>query len=264
MQERHVNRSRYFNEQSITTEKYVIPYIEEVKTICCRMNVLEIGCGEGGNLVPFIKRNCKVTGIDLSEKKIDNAKIFLKEFMDDDKDIELFLEDIYEHDFSEEYDIIIMRDVIEHIPEQSKLMKFIKSILKDDGLVFIAFPPWHNPFGGHQQICNNKILSHLPYYHILPVPLYKALLKAGKEPSDKIESLLEIKETGISINRFLSILKSEDYRIKKLDYYFINPNYEVKFGLTPRLQTGLVASIPFLRDFLTTSVYAIISKKSEK
>ncbi len=264
MQERHVNRSRYFNEQAITTEKYVIPYIEDIRTISSSMNVLEIGCGEGGNLVPFIKRDCRVTGIDLSIKKIENARIFLQEFMDDDKEIELYLEDIYKHEFDEKYDIIIMRDVIEHIPDQSRLMKFLKSILKDDGLIFIAFPPWNNPFGGHQQICNNKVLSHLPYYHILPIPLYKAVLKAGKEPSEKIESLMEIKETGISINRFLKILKSENYRVKKLDYYFINPNYEVKFGLTPRMQSGFIASIPFLRDFLTTSVYAIVSMKSEK
>ena len=259
MQERHVNRSRYFNEQSITTEKYVIPYIEQIKPVKTGMNVLEIGCGEGGNLVPFIKRDCKVTGIDLSEKKIRNAEIFLEEFMEENKNVNLFLKDIYKHEFHENFDLIFMRDVIEHIPDQEKLMKFLKTILKKDGLIFIAFPPWNNPFGGHQQICNNKILSHLPYYHILPAPLYQSLLKAGGESEEKITSLLEIKDTGISINRFLKIVKNQSYKIHKLDYYFINPNYEVKFGLTPRKQSSLIAAIPYLRDFLTTSLYALLS-----
>ncbi len=46
MQERHSNRERYFNEQSLTTEKYVIPYINTVFPVNLAMTVAEIGCGE--------------------------------------------------------------------------------------------------------------------------------------------------------------------------------------------------------------------------
>ena len=49
MQERHSDRERYFDEQARTTEKYYIPYIRK----CCPelpQEVLEVGCGEGGNL----------------------------------------------------------------------------------------------------------------------------------------------------------------------------------------------------------------------
>ena len=45
MQERHLNRLLYFNEQAQTTELYVIPYIQEVFPLHDGLRVLEIGCG---------------------------------------------------------------------------------------------------------------------------------------------------------------------------------------------------------------------------
>ena len=56
MQERHRNRKLYFDEQVQTTERYVIPYIEAVYPLHEGLRVLEIGCGEGGNLKPFLDR----------------------------------------------------------------------------------------------------------------------------------------------------------------------------------------------------------------
>ena len=78
MHERQTNRAKYFQEQVYTTEKYVIPYIQQVKPVDASTKVLEIGCGEGGNLKPFLDMGCVVTGIDLSEYKIGNAHTFFE------------------------------------------------------------------------------------------------------------------------------------------------------------------------------------------
>ena len=34
------------------------------------MNILEIGCGDGGNLLPFNELGCNTTGVDLSAGRI--------------------------------------------------------------------------------------------------------------------------------------------------------------------------------------------------
>ena len=74
MQKRHLDRKLYFEEQSITTRDYVIPYISQHLQLKRGMRVLEIGCGEGGNMPPFLEIGCTVVGIDILESKIEKAR----------------------------------------------------------------------------------------------------------------------------------------------------------------------------------------------
>lgn len=262
MQKRHLDRALYFKEQGITTQKYVIPYIEKHKTVDKNLRVLEIGCGEGGNLKPFIDMGCVSMGIDLNKKQIAEAKRFYANHPNE-ANVTFLDQDIYEADLDKvgKYDLIIMRDVIEHIHNQERFFGFMKNFLKKDGIVFIGFPPWYMPFGGHQQICKSKFLSSLPYYHILPTPVYKGILNVFNEPQHKVDILLEIKETGISIERIRGIIEQEGYDVLDETMYLINPNYETKFGLTPRKQLGLLGSIPFFRNVLSTCCYYLLKMK---
>lgn len=259
MQERHTNRTRYFKEQKITTEKYVIPFIKEVVNINQDTTVLEVGCGEGGNLLPFMLLGCKkIVGVDISKGKIDNAREYFSKFKNNNY-IELINDDIYNINDIGLFDIIIIRDVLEHIHNQNRFMHFIKNFIKSNSRIFIGFPPWYNPFGGHQQICESKILSKTPFFHILPKFIYVFILKVFGESNTKVNNLIEIKQTGISIERFEKILKKENYKKDKRIFYFISPNYKTKFNLTPRKAGILISSIPFVRNFFITTNFYLIS-----
>jgi SAM-dependent methyltransferase len=259
MQERHIDREQYFQEQGYTTMKYVIPFIREVFPLTENSSVLEIGCGEGGNLTPFLEMGCSVTGIDISESKIRKAADFLAQ-PEYQSRLRLVADDIYNiHDPSLKADLIMMRDVIEHIHDQERFMEFLKRFLNPGGVVFFAFPPWYNPFGGHQQICRSRILSRMPYFHLFPAFIYVGILKLFGESRGTIDALLEMKGTGISIERFQRILRKEQYKIKKIRHYLINPNYEIKFRLRPRKQVRFITFLPFIRDLLTTASYYLVS-----
>lgn len=260
MQKRHKNKLQYFDEQALTTQKFVIPFISDLIKIDSKSCILEIGCGEAGNLKPFVDMGCNCTGIDISCSRIKMAEEFYKDHVNR-QNLNLICEDIYKVNPDKKYDVIIMRDVIEHIPNQKKFMGFVKAFLKPDGKFFLAFPPWQNPFGGHQQVCKGRILSKLPWYHLLPKGLYISLLKWMGESEGTITALLEIKDTGISIERFERILKHENYKTDKRVFWFINPNYETKFGLKPRKQSQIIAFIPWIRNFFTTAMYYVISKQ---
>jgi len=261
MQKRHQNRIQYFEEQRYTTSKYVIPVLNEFSRINPGTSIFEIGCGEGGNLEPFLDMGCKVTGVDLSAYKIELARSFF-DGHPNRQNLTLLCDDIYKLDpVSYQFDIIIMRDVIEHIHDQQKFMYFVKPFLKPESVLFLAFPPWQNPFGGHQQVCRSSLLSKLPYFHLLPVSLYRRVLHAGGENEATITNLLEVKETGLTTERFLKIIRQAGYRILFSRYYFINPNYEVKFHLKPVEQCRLIARIPVLRNYFTSSVYYLLSKE---
>jgi SAM-dependent methyltransferase len=260
MQVRHKDRKIYFKEQIYTTTKYVIPFVEKHMAVDSSKRILEIGCGEGGNLEPFLDLGCEVMGIDLNKGKIEKGRAYFDAHPKKDK-ITFILRDIYKIKTEEvgQFDLIIMRDVIEHIHDQEKFMGDVKRFLSPTGKIFFGFPPWYMPFGGHQQICRSKIASKLPYFHLLPRPLYKGLLKLLGENERTIDNLLEVKETGISIDRFDRIVKRKNYVVDEKAEFLINPNYEVKFNLTPRKQFGLISAIPFFKNFFTTCCYCLIS-----
>lgn len=261
MQQRHLNRELYFEEQKTTTERYVIPFIQELKPFDEDTSVLEIGCGEGGNLVAFLNAGCKkIVGVDLSKGKISNANVFFQK-LNTSSEYKFINDNIYNISSKDigQFDIILTRDVLEHIHNQQLFMEYILQFLKSDGKIFLGFPPWYNPFGGHQQMCESRFLSKLPYFHILPQFIYKAILKLFKESDQKINGLLEVKQTGISIERFEKIIRRKNFRKDRVLYYFINPNYEIKFGLKPRKAYKFIASIPFIRNFFITTCYYLIS-----
>lgn len=261
MQDRHQDRKRYFLEQAKTTEKYVIPYVKDFVDISPATTVLEIGCGEGGNLLPFVELGCQCVGVDIAENRIENA---IRYFADHKNvsNVKFIAKDIYLTDeLNGVFDFIFLRDVIEHIHDQDKFMSYVKKFLKPEGKIFFGFPPWQNPFGGHQQVCKSKILSKLPFFHILPNFLYKGILKIFGETEGKIVSLLEIKETRITIERFKRILSKQGFKIDKETYWFINPNYETKFGLKPRKQSALLYKIPYFKNYFVTAMYALVSAK---
>lgn len=141
MQKRHFDYTQYFEEQSYTTLHFVIPYFEKIIPVTAELTVLEIGCGEGGNLKPFVDLGCRVTGIDLNEGKIKmGEKIF--DSHPYRKNISLIYGDIYLHPDLGKFDLIILRDVIEHLPDQDRFMGYMKNYLHPTSLVYFGFPPW--------------------------------------------------------------------------------------------------------------------------
>jgi SAM-dependent methyltransferase len=263
MFEFHKDRVLYFQHQTRNAEKYVIPFIEQTMPLRAGMRVLEVGSGEGGVLKAFLNRGLIGVGVELETWKTAIAT----ELMGDElaaNTLTLHVKNIYDadvdRDFGGRFDLIVLKDVIEHIHDQERCLALLKTFLTPTGAIYFGFPPWQMPFGGHQQICRNKLLATLPYYHLLPMPLYVSLLRAfGQDPT----GLIEIKETGISIERFERIVRQTQYRVANATHYLINPIYEWKFRLRPRVQFGLIRRIPYLRNFLTTCVYYLIVPNDE-
>ena len=255
----HTDRDAMFRQQEINSDKHVVPFIESVIELNNR-TVLEIGCGEGGVLKPFIDRGAICYGIDINASKIQHAtETFCQEISD--KKANFVVRDIYNpkiiKEYKDQFDVILLMNTIEHIPDSQKLMNVMKHILKPDGLVFIAFPPWFMPYGGHQQMAESR-WAKLPYYHLLPKRLYKSLLSLFGESDIKIRNLMSIVATKMTIQGFERLVNASKFRIVKKRFYLINPIYEVKFGLNAIRQLPFLRSIPWLRDIFTTTCYYII------
>lgn len=259
MFEFHADRKRYFDIQRENALRFVIPFIEEKVPVKPGQRVLEIGCGEAGVLLAFLEKGCVGVGVELDSPRLVHAAEWTKEYVDAGK-VRYIDKDIYKVDVEQEvggkFDIIILKDVIEHIHDQAKLIAEMKRLLQPNGVIFFGFPPWQMPFGGHQQMCHGKWLSKLPWYHLLPRGLYRYFLKRNGEP---VDALLEIRDTRISIEKFERIAKETGYKISLKRHYLFNPIYEYKFGWKAREQFPIIRNIPWLRNFVTTCVYYLIT-----
>ncbi len=245
------------------TEEHIIPFIEETMPIVAGMRVLEIGCGEAGALKAFLDRGCICTGIELEESRMVLAQEFLANELAEGR-VDFLNRDIYlvdpERDLGTLYDLVILKDVIEHIPDQARFMPQLLRFLKKGGKVFFAFPPWMMPYGGHQQVLPGKWASKLPFTHLLPGSLYPGVLRLLGTNDSGIATMEEIRSTGISIERFERISINTGFRIDSKRYYLFNPIYEHKFGIKPRRQLNLLGKIPVVRNFFTMGVYYLVGR----
>ena len=261
MFEFHKDKQAYFKQQVDNATNYVIPFVRQWCKVGVGVDVLEVGCAEAGVLKAFLDVGCKGVGVELSESRAELAKQYLSDYINQGK-AEIISKNIYDEDFktrfASKFDLIVLKDVIEHIPDQQKIITALKHYLKPNGKIFFGFPPWQMPFGGHQQVAKNKWLSKLPYYHLLPMAIYKSLLKRLGESHATITDLVEVKETGITIEQFERYVKNSGLKILGKKFYLINPIYKYKFDLKPREQFSIISAIPHLRNYFTTCVYYVV------
>lgn len=259
MQVRHQERTLYFSELSRSSEKYFIPYIARQISIRPKMDILEVGCGEGGNLFPFAQMGCRVCGIDISENRISQAKSI---YRTRNMSAEFICSDLFKYDFhSRKFDVIICHDVIEHIENKHTLITLLHHLLTINGVIFCAFPLWQMPFGGHQQICRSRMLSHLPFIHLLPSSVYRRMLILFGESKECVSELSAIKETGLSVEKFRILIKSGSLDISQETFWFINPHYRQKFGFLP-MKLQIINKLNYIRNFFTTSYWCILTHKN--
>ena len=258
----HSDQERYFQIQYQNSKTSIIPFISPLVKISAATRILEIGCAEGGVMKPFLEMGASCVGIELHEPRLAWARMFLNDYLTEGK-LMLIAKDIYDidvrRDFLKKFDLVILKDVIEHIHDQARFLAHLGDFLNTGGKVFFGFPPWYMPFGGHQQICRS-ILSKTPYFHLLPAPVYKSVLTLFGEPPQRVADLIEIKETGISTSRFENLLTINYFTIHKRQFFLISPIYTYKFGIKPIQQLPFIPSIPYLRDFITTAAYYLVGK----
>ncbi len=256
----HSDKKRYFQFQFEHSRDYILPMVSEFLPKSQKLEVMEVGSAEAGVLKAFTDVGHSAVGVEISESRVKNAKKFLEKEISEGK-VEFFVDDIHKvgaEKFTKRFDLIIMKDVIEHVYDQQAMLARLQSFLKPEGLIFIGMPPWCMPFGGHQQLLTSKFLNKLPYFHLFPRPIYRGFMKMSGEKKDIIKGLMEVRDTKISINRFKRISKKANLKLVKQQLYFINPNYKYKFGMRPRKQNIVISKIPIFRDFVTTTAYFLL------
>jgi len=119
------------------------------------MRVLEVGCGSGGILIPFTEIDAEVVGIDFDDTYMDAGR---------KRGLTLIDRSIYEFQTDKEFDLIILKDVLEHLPDLNLVLQKLKSLLSETGNIYIQVPTFEGlEFLGYK----NDFLRYFQNAHIV-------------------------------------------------------------------------------------------------
>jgi len=145
--------------------------------------ILEVGCGNGRDLLEIAKTGCKLTGIDISEEMLEGAKKQLAPLKQ--AQVNIMYADVTKLDFKDNsFDKIIASEVLEHIPEFEKALAEMARVLKPGGELVVSTPNWLSMHGFERFFFYNLLgkKDNHPYdkwksYQILKTSIEKTSLK---------------------------------------------------------------------------------------
>lgn len=96
--------------------------------------ILDIGCGNGGLLYEARKDGWQVKGMELTATRAETIQ--------QDTGIEVIVSDFltYQRNESDVYDVVVLRHVLEHLPDPILAMERIGALLKPGGVTLMEFP----------------------------------------------------------------------------------------------------------------------------
>lgn len=185
------------------------------------LNILDVGCGSGGNF-KMLSKFGKITGLEPDEFAATQAKsknIAIKVIKDD------FI--INTEVLTQKYDLIVLTDVLEHIEKDKEALNKILGLLSPNGKLLITVPAGMNIWSSHdvthqhfrryskselkEKLINAKFnIEMLSYYNFFLYPLVfiERKLKLNKNEDD-------VDMSGGILNSLLkAIFSSEGFWLK--------------------------------------------------
>ncbi len=99
------------------------------------IELLDIGCGGGLLAEPMCRLGAKVTGIDASKKNIDVANFHSKK---NNLKINYKFSSPEKMNLSKKFDVILNMEIVEHVDNLNFFIEKSSSLLKKNGLMFVA------------------------------------------------------------------------------------------------------------------------------
>ncbi|MEI0596810.1 class I SAM-dependent methyltransferase [Brachyspira pilosicoli] len=183
-------------------------------------DICEIGAFDGLLLSLFKKNNNNVFGYELN----DDARVYAKKKYDIDLK-ENFLES------KSKYDIIILSHVIEHFREPKEILIKIKSMLKENGFIYIEVPNSPMP----NECSYNMLMRYLNTEHIVNFNMDNLI---------KFAESADLKIVRTEYNNYNISIDNENLRISLLEGSLPNFSNYFAFSLFA-LKTLIVPNVTF-------------------
>jgi SAM-dependent methyltransferase len=250
----------YRHYQYVLAERFLIPILRDWEIDPRGARVLEVGSGNGGCGAAFHGVGAAVTALEIDERLVAVSRELNER---QDIPIAVYAGDICDPDCpafeNGPFDIIMMRDVIEHIAEPRRVLENIGNNLSGGGAALIVFPPYYSPFGGHQQIVPAKRFLRIPYNKLpflqhLPGKVFSRIVNGNDSQSREVRRLRGIR---LTIGAFESAASAAGFRIRRRKWYLSRPTFTLRYGL-PVIEASFLGRIPGVRELAVTAAYYLL------
>jgi SAM-dependent methyltransferase len=253
------NDRYYFGYQYGLGVQAIVPYLTERGVQFSGKSICEIGCGEGGVLAALADEGAAHSlGIDIRQEAIDRAEKIFKVL---EINSEFRIHDVTNQDtpteWREKFDFVTLRDVIEHLDDTVGSLKHVMDFLKPGGSLYVVFPPYYSPYGGHQHALAN-FWGKLPFIQYLPDPIFGAMIKSGRKLD--IEEVSRLRHIRMTTAKFRKAARAAGFDVIDEELYFLRPVFKLKFGL-PALKVNILKGLPFVREIFALEAGYLLRKR---
>lgn len=247
----------YWTYQYNLARDFYVPMFEEWGLHGEGLKVVDVGCGDGGFTAALADWGATCTGIEIkpfARKAYENPRL------------RYMVQDITAPDapkiIGDDHGLVILRDVIEHIPVPSKA-DFLQSavkLMKPDGRMLITFPPYYSPFGLHQQTILKSRLRKVPFLGLMPKAALDFLMSKAGETAAAMCEIDSIRESRMTIGGFRRLVQGQGLRILKEKHYLIRPSHEIRYGW--RTTGAWWGRVPLLREMSILGTAYLLAKET--
>jgi SAM-dependent methyltransferase len=199
-------------------------FLEQVRD----RDVIDFGCGEGGEALELARHGARVFGVDVRESVLDVARR---------RALEEGFASVCQFglDAPEPADIVVSIDAFEHFADPAGVLARMHRLLRPNGLVMAAFgPTWYHPYGGH-------LFSVFPWAHLLfsesALLRWRSHLRTdGATRFGEVEGGLN----QMTIRRFERLLSESPFIVESVELIPIRRLRAVHSSLTREFATAFV------------------------
>jgi len=244
----------YWTYQYELATRFHIPLMESWGVRLENIKVLDVGCGDGGFTAAMADHGALCVGVEIKD---------FKRAMNGNHRLQFLVQDVTAAEGPErlgvDYDLIILRDVIEHIPLEHKenFLLSLKRFLRHSGKIFITFPPYYSPYGLHQQALLKSKLRVMPYLHYAPLFLLRRLASWMGEAADCMAGIEEITRCKMTLRHFKKLVGKMGMKIFREKHYFVRPSHEIRYGWKTR--AAWFGKVPVLQEMLVAGATVLLT-----
>lgn len=222
--------------------------------------ILEIGSGWGWKIIYIAEKfQAHCVWIDLNQHFLQQAQNKSKELSIENQVEFLEMDALNMTFWNEEFDIVLMSDVLEHIPHTDKLLQEVLRVTKKDGKVLFDFAPYWHYYGHH--IWDT---IYIPWLHLFTTDnfradLYEHSLNGFPDKQKRLDLRVSWKRWK-RIFSYLNKIKRKDFEqlIAKYEEMWIFKKCTISYFMLKN--KNIFSKIPILREIFIRHIVWVIKK----